>query len=246
MSKQDKMFLQQDKVEDFTFDARVAQVFDDMVSRSVPYYNETQRMQTELIMDFIAADDSLVCDLGCSTGTTIDLISKHPNCPDTVKFVGYDNSDPMLDKARAKLADLVESDRIELLNADLSRLPELPRCDAVIMNWTLQFVRPIDREILLRRIYSALKPGGAFFLSDKVLGKDSVLNRLFIRHYLHYKTSQSGYSDTENLRKREALENVLVPYRLDENYALLERSGFQQFDTYFRWLNFACILAVKE
>ncbi len=246
MSKQDKIFLKQDKVEDFTFDARVAQVFDDMVSRSVPYYNETQRMQTELIMDFIGDDVSLICDLGCSTGTTIDLISKHPNCPDTVKFVGYDNSDPMLDKARTKLADLIKSDRIELLNADLSRLPELPGCDVVIMNWTLQFVRPIDREILLRRIYASLKPGGAFFLSEKVLGKDSVLNRLFIRHYLNYKTSQSGYSDTENQRKREALENVLVPYRLDENYALLDRCGFKQYDTYFRWLNFACILAVKE
>ena len=54
-----------------------------------------------------------------------------------------------------------------------------------------------------------------------------------------------GYSDAEIQRKREALENVLVPYRLEENRLMLERAGFSTIDPFFRWLNFACLLAVK-
>jgi tRNA (cmo5U34)-methyltransferase len=71
------------------------------------------------------------------------------------------------------------------------------------------------------------------------------LNRIYIEHYLEFKKSQSGYTDAENQRKREALENVLVPYRLDENYLLLNRVGFSRIDTFFRWFNFACMIAIK-
>ncbi len=246
MSNKDNIFQQTDRPEDFAFDERVVKVFDDMVSRSVPYYNEIQHIQTELVLDFLPEKSAVVCDLGCSTGTTIDLIIRDKNCPDSVKFVGYDNSEPMLDKARDKLADGFKKKRVELINADLSALPKLPSCNVVLMNWTLQFVRPIDRENLLSNVYAALKPGGALFLSEKVLGSSSQLNRLYIDHYLQYKRAQGGYSDEENQRKREALENVLVPYRLDENYKLLNRCGFEQVDSYFRWLNFACMIAIKD
>lgn len=246
MRNKDNIFQQTDRTEDFSFDDQIAQVFDDMVARSVPYYDETQRMQTKLLLDFLPEQAGLVCDLGCSTGTTINHIIQNPQCPDSVSFIGYDNSEPMLDKARSKLADDANLERITLVNADLSALPELPSCNVVLLNWTLQFVRPIDRETLLRNVYSSLKPGGALFLSEKILGSSSILNRLYIKHYLEYKSAQGGYSDVENQRKREALENILVPYRLDENYQLLYRSGFQQVDTYFRWLNFACMIAIKD
>ena len=196
-------------------------------------------------MEFLPEHDGVVCDLGCSTGTTIEHIIKQPNCPQTAKFIGYDNSEPMLDKARAKLAAAVAEDRLSLQVADLSNMPVLPSCNVVILNWTLQFVRPIGREHLLQNIYSAIRPGGVLFLSEKILSSDAALNRLYIEHYLHFKKSQSGYTDAENQRKREALENVLIPYRLEENYLLLERAGFKRIDTYFRWLNFACLIAIK-
>lgn len=245
MTQEDRIFQQINRTEDFTFDERVATVFDNMVSRSVPFYTEVQRLQSDLIVEYLPEKDGLVCDLGCSTGTTIEHIIKHPQCPQMAKFVGFDNSEPMLDKARAKLATAVAEERVSLRVADLSDLPELPPCNVVILNWTLQFVRPIDREHLLKNIYSALKPGGVLLLSEKILSNDAALNRLYIEHYLRFKKSQSGYTDAENQRKREALENVLIPYRLDENYLLLERAGFKRIDTYFRWLNFACLIAIK-
>ncbi|MDO9106107.1 MAG: carboxy-S-adenosyl-L-methionine synthase CmoA [Methylovulum sp.] len=245
MTDQDQLFNKTGRVQDFAFDEQVAQVFDDMVARSVPFYNEIQRMQADLVMDFLPAEYGVVCDLGCSTGTTIAHLAGHPGCPATTHFIGYDNSGPMLDKAGCKLSGQVSSGQVSLRFADLSCLAELPDCDAAILNWALQFVRPIDRERLLKTVYQALKPGGILLLSEKILATDTVLNRLYIDHYLQFKKSQSGYTDTENQRKREALENVLVPYRLDENYELLERAGFKHRDTYFQWFNFVCIIAVK-
>lgn len=245
MSQYDSLFQQRDKIEDFVFDEPVARVFDSMVSRSVPFYHDIQRAQSELIMDFLPEHGGVVCDLGCSTGTTIDYLTKQANCPLDVQFIGYDNSEAMLDQARDKLAVVISAGKVILQCVDLSQLKQLPACQVVILNWTLQFVRPIERETLLTTIYQSLHPNGILLLSEKILSHDALLNRLYIDHYLRFKSIQGGYSDIENQRKREALENVLVPYRLDENIALLKRVGFSHVDTYFQWFNFACLIAVR-
>lgn len=246
MTAQDTLFSNIDKVNDFCFDEHVAHVFDDMVSRSVPFYQEIQRIQAELIINFLPEDNALVCDLGCSTGTSLAYLTEHPRCPPKAHFFGIDNAQAMLAKAELKLAAQISQGRVSLECADLQKLTQLPKCDVVILNWALQFVRPIEREQLLITLFNALKPKGLLLLSEKILVEDALLNRLFIDHYLHFKTSQSGYTDTENQRKREALENVLIPYRRDENYQLLARAGFQHCETYFQWFNFVCMLAVKE
>ena len=104
MSEQDRVFLETNRAEDFAFDERVAKVFDNMVSRSVPFYTEVQRIQSDLVMDFLPEEAGVVCDLGCSTGTTIEYLTKHQKCPESTRFIGYDNADSMLDKARDKLS----------------------------------------------------------------------------------------------------------------------------------------------
>lgn len=244
MSIKDVVFKEDVRAFDFKFNAKVAGAFDDMVSRSVPFYSEIQRMQVEFAAELLPDEPCLVYDLGCSTGTTIDLLANHPACPKQVHFVGVDNSADMLVKAKEKLAALDAVGRLELMNADLAHI-EFHPCSLVIMNWTLQFVRPIYRQSLVQRVCDAIQPGGALFLSEKTLVSDSQLNRLYIDFYLRYKRRQ-GYSDEELTRKREALENVLVPYRHDENVALLKQCGFTTVDTYFRWFNFECLVATKS
>ena len=244
MPKRDAVFQEDARASDFEFNAKVASVFDDMVSRSVPYYPEIQRMQVEFAAELLPDEPCLVYDLGCSTGTTIDLLSSHFACPKQAHFVGVDNSKDMLAQAEEKLAPLKEAGRVELINGDLAHV-ELRPCSVVILNWTLQFVRPIYRQTLIQRVADALVPGGAVFLSEKTLVTDSRLNRLYIDFYLRYKRRQ-GYSDDEIDRKREALENVLVPYRHDENVTLLNQCGFTTVDTYFRWFNFECLVATKD
>ena len=245
MNDPDKLFAKITRVQDFSFDDQVAKVFDDMVARSIPFYNEIQRVQTELIMEFLPDTPSVVCDLGCSTVTTLAHLVSHPDCPAQARFIGYDNAEAMLAKAQIKLANQLATGQVALYLQDLCQLQTLPRCHVAILNWTLQFVRPLVRERLLACIYQALQPSGILLLSEKILANDPLLNSLYIDNYLHFKKSQSGYTDFENQRKREALENVLVPYRLDENILLLQHAGFKHVDSYFQWFNFVCLLAVK-
>jgi tRNA (cmo5U34)-methyltransferase len=56
---------------------------------------------------------------------------------------------------------------------------------------------------------------------------------------------KNGYSELEIAQKREALENVLIPYRLEENRELLRSEGFQHVDVFFKWYNFCAIVAMK-
>jgi tRNA (cmo5U34)-methyltransferase len=241
----DELFQENSATRDFTFDTKVAAVFDDMVGRSVPFYGEIQRMLSELALQFTPEQDGRVCDLGCSTGTTIDLILSNPRCPPTAHAYGVDNAPAMLEQAREKLAPHVAAKRVTLLTRDLDDAIELPSMNVVLMNWTLQFVRPIHREGLMRRIYDSLKPGGALLMAEKVLVEDSLLNRMYIELYYRYK-AQQGYTAEEIQRKRESLENVLVPYRVEENVELMKRVGFVAVDTCFRWFNWAAFVAIKK
>ena len=244
--KKDVIFTAEETASrDFTFDKKVAQVFDDMVSRSVPFYGELQRMLSDLAVQFLPEEDGRVCDLGCSTGTTIDLVLSNPDCPLTTHGFGVDNAPAMLDQAREKLAEHVSAKRVTLMQADLDSALELPPMNVVLMNWTLQFVRPIHREGLLKRIHDCLRPGGVLLMAEKVLVEDSLLNRLYIELYYRYKARQ-GYSTEEIQRKRESLENVLVPYRVEENVELLQRCGFGTVDTCFRWFNWAAFVAIRK
>jgi tRNA (cmo5U34)-methyltransferase len=238
----DQIFAQpQDMMQDFKFGADTAAVFDDMVSRSVPFYGEMQRMACELAGDFAVPGTNLY-DMGCATGTT--MLALDPLVNPGTRFVGVDNSDDMLDKARAKLAAVAERRQVDFVNADLNGANVVEDASVVLMLLTLQFVRPLYRERLVRRVYDGLRPNGGLILIEKITGAHTLLNRLFIRYYYDYKR-RMGYSDLEISQKREALENVLIPYHYDENRDLLLDIGFRHVEEFFRWYNFCGVIAVK-
>lgn len=233
------------RASDFQFDAEVARVFDDMLARSVPFYAEQQHIIQETAAKFYQPGTSIY-DLGCSTATTLMRLAKATG-PDS-HLVGYDNSAPMLDKSAANIEKAGLSSQIELregdFNADLSQL-ELSNASVVTICWTLQFVRPLKRDHLIKWIYDGMVDGGALIVTEKILTNDSNMNRYFIDFYYDFKR-RNGYSEEEILKKREALENVLVPYRVDENFEMFRRNGFRTVETFFQWYNFAGFLCVKS
>jgi len=230
-------------VEDFNFGEETVKVFDDMLDRSVPFYREIQRMVAELAVDF-AVDGTNIYDLGCSTGNTFLAIDKVLSEDKKVRFVGVDYSEHMLEKAREKLVQAKFRHEFELIHRDLNQGIEVTDASVVLFLLTLQFVRPLFRDRLLTSICEGLLPNGCVILVEKVLGEHSTFNRLFIKHYYEMK-KRHGYSDLEIAQKREALENVLIPYRLKENEELLLRSGFRSVDVFFKWYNFCAIIALK-
>ena len=243
MSERDKVFdspLQ--RASGFQFDEKVANVFDDMLERSVPFYRETQRMTVELARNF-AQPGSVVADLGCSTGSTMAMLCQAIPDP-TVRIVGFDLSEAMLDKCRENLGRLGLLERCQLRQQDFHQGFDLGDSSVVIMNYTLQFVRPLYRDTLIRNIFQGLRQRGCLLLSEKILSPDRILNSFYIDLYYEFKR-RNGYSDLEIAQKRGALENVLVPYRVQENMDLLQRNGFTAVDLFFRWYNFASFVALK-
>ncbi|MDD5033571.1 MAG: carboxy-S-adenosyl-L-methionine synthase CmoA [Methylococcaceae bacterium] len=226
---------------DFRFDSRTAAVFDDMIRRSVPLYGEIQRMIGEIAADFAQAHTDLF-DLGCATGAS--LLELDSLIDPAVRFVGVDNSREMLEKARQKLSTCPSGRDFELLTADLHQAQVVENASVVVMNLTLQFIRPLYRERVIRNIVDGLNDQGCLILVEKLTLGDSLFNRLFIRYYYHLKKRQ-GYSESEIAHKREALENVLIPYRPEENRELLESAGFRHVEEFFRWYNFSGLIAVK-
>jgi tRNA (cmo5U34)-methyltransferase len=239
--KVDDIFRSPQKVSDFKFGQTVASVFDDMVVRSVPFYNEIQRMMTEIAEDF-AVPGTNVYDLGCSTGTT--LINLNRVLPQDVSFIGIDESEEMLEKCRNNLETEGIIRKFQLQRRDLNDGVRIDNGSVVIMCLTLQFIRPLYREKLLKEIFHQMNENSCFILIEKVLGEDSLFNRLFIEYYYDFKR-RNHYNEMEIAQKREALENVLVPYKLLENRELLQSTGFRYVDTFFKWYNFSGMIAVK-
>ena len=132
----------------------------------------------------------------------------------------------------------------DLQCADLNAGVQIDDASVVLMVLTLQFIRPLYRQRLIRSIYDGMTENGALILVEKVLGENSTFNRLFIEHYYEMKR-ENGYSELEIAQKREALENVLIPYRLEENKELLYEQGFKHVDVFFKWYNFCAIIATK-
>ena len=230
---------------DFQFNEEVANVFDDMLVRSVPFYLEQQCLIEEIAHCF-ALPDSRAVDLGCSTGTTLIRLAKLLDS--SIKLVGYDNSEPMLDRARSNAAELGVSNRIEFCYGDFNENFDdlvIEKASVVTICWTLQFVRPLRRDRLIQKIYEGMVDGGVLIVTDKVLTNDSNMNRFFIDFYYNFKR-RNEYTENEISKKREALENVLIPYRLDENFELFRRNGFSTVETFFQWYNFAGFLCVKQ
>jgi tRNA (cmo5U34)-methyltransferase len=226
-------------IEDFTFNEETASVFPDMLERSVPFYHEIQRMLVELAGDF-AVDDTNVCDVGCSTGTTLRALDA---LAQDVTLIGFDSSPAMLAEADAFLRGAVRHPH-ELRCADLNQSLRIENASVVVMSLTLQFVRPLQRERVLREICEGVNHNGCLLLVEKVVAEESMLNRLYIQHYYEFK-QRNGYSELEIARKREALENVLIPYRADENDAMLRAIGFRAVDVFFKWYNFVGLVAFK-
>lgn len=225
----------------FRFNDAVASVFDDMASRCIPYYQEVIQL-TASAADKFLTDKATVYDIGCSTGNTLLFIAKTLR-DKNVKLIGIDPSESMLKKAVEKASIYTYSHDIEFVQGDCESF-SFKKADMIILNYTLQFIKPEDRKEIISRLYNALKPGGILILSEKLRQEDTAVEEFNTETYEAFKAG-NGYSYLEIANKRQALENILVPGSLTGNLNLLNESGFDRVEILFKWLNFSTFLALK-
>lgn len=233
----------------WAFDESVTEVFDDMLQRSIPQYDVMRATIALLARDFIRSGE-LVVDLGASSGAGIAPLveeerGRKSGAP--ARFVAIECSPSMLKELRERFAAPGDLGLVTVLDHDLRQgLPDLGGPASLILSvLTLQFVPMEYRQQVIRSAYQALAPGGAMILVEKVLGTSAALDTQFAGHYLDYKR-RNGYSAEEIDRKRLSLEGVLVPVTARWNEEMLQHAGFSQIDCFWRWMNFAGWLALKN
>ena len=149
---------------DWTFDERVAEVFPDMIQRSVPGYSNIISMIGMLAERFVQPGTK-VYDLGCSLGAATLSVRRNVH-HEVCRIIAVDNSPAMVERCRRHIDAYKAPTPVEVVEGDISEI-EINNASMVVLNFTLQFLVPEDRQLLLDKIYQGLNPGGALVLSEK-------------------------------------------------------------------------------
>ena len=240
--KKDTIFKEKkNPVPPFEFNENVAQVFDDMITRSVPLYKECVHRQAQLAARFYQKG-TRIYDLGCSHGNL--GMTFHTIMADAgFDMVAVDSSQPMLDRYARRLKEKETQSSVSLV-CDLVENVAIDNASVVVLNLTLQFIAPHRRQAVMQSIYDGLCPGGLLLLTEKIIHENNSINVLQQHYYKKFKR-ENGYSDLEISQKRDALEDVLVPETLEKHQERLHCAGFANMDIWLKWFNFAAMLAIK-
>lgn len=231
--------LLEKSVKQWRFDEITARIFEDHIRKSVPFYDEIHRMIAE-VSDWFLHDSSLVYDLGASTGEAIRrTYDRHAG--KKLKFIAVDASKDMIQKAKEKLFDVPD---VQFLISDLNNPFRIENASIVLSILTLQFLEPRSRPRLLKEIFNGLQEGGALILVEKVMGNTPRFDEMWVDLH-HDMKRRNGISDYEISVKNQALRGVLLPYSLRANTRLVRQAGFQEIDLFFKWYNWAGIIAIK-
>jgi tRNA (cmo5U34)-methyltransferase len=228
---------------DFVFDERVVSVFPDMINRSVPGYGTVVPMIGMLARRY-AVPGTRLYDLGCSLGA-VTLAMRGAVRAEGVEITAVDNSPEMIEGLQQKLDKHPEAGRpaVKVCRQDVLDTV-IENASVVVLNFTLQFIDPARRAGLLNRIAQGLHAGGILVLSEKVRFEDSREQALLTDWHHDFKRAQ-GYSDLEIARKRDALENVMIPETLEQHRDRLASAGFKRTLQWFQGFNFVSIVAFR-
>ena len=239
MPEQDRIYRDpQGQIVDFAFDAQVAEVFGDMIRRSVPGYETVVPIAGLLAARHLAELPTArhqLYDLGCSLGAcTAAVLHQFPK--DSLTVIAVDNSAAMLDRARGAIAD----PRVRFLCSDICDT-ELEPAGVVMLNFVLQFIPPERRNHLLEQIRRSLEPDGLLIVSEKLCFDAPAEQAYYEAAHLDYKRA-NGYSELEISQKRSALENVMIVDSEAGHRQRFADAGFGTVRQWFRCLNWASYL----
>jgi tRNA (cmo5U34)-methyltransferase len=233
----DKLFDTTLDLVNWTFNTEVANVFDDMVLRSVPSYRSMLEI-ISLISNKYTQNNTNLYDLGCSTGAvSLALNTTNKNS----SIIAVDNSQAMVDKCRENLKNI---DNLTVICDDIENIA-IKNASVVVLNLTLQFIKPKKRQNIIDKIYTGLKPNGVLVISEKVSFSDNNTQNLITNLHLDFKKA-NGYSELEIANKRQMLENVLISDDSKTHLQRLKNAGFKTQTTILQNLNFKMFLAIRE
>lgn len=227
----------------FEFNEDVAQVFPDMLKRSIPGYAASIQAIGTLAANLVQPN-SRCYDLGCSLGAATLAMRRNIKAAGC-RIVAVDNAPAMVSRCRELLATDKKAGpaEVSVIEANLQDV-EIARASMVVMNYTLQFLPLEERPAIIRKIAKGMNPGGVLVLSEKVVDEDPVVEET-LQNLHHEFKRRNAYSDLEISRKRAALENILVPETVNTHKQRLTDAGFRHVGVWLRYFNFISIIAIR-
>lgn len=238
----DRIFAESDAdAGSFEFNDAVAEVFPDMLKRSIPGYEATIEAIGSLASRYVQPGTRCY-DLGCSLGAATLAMRRNVAVPDC-DIIAIDLAPAMIARCRKIVADDDGDVGVSVLEDDVRRIT-IERASMVVMNYTLQFLSLAEREAVIRNICEGLVDGGIFVLSEKVVDEDDKMEEMLVELHHEFKR-RNAYSDLEISRKRSALENVLIPETVAAHRARLRNAGFRHAGVWLKHFNFVSMIATR-
>jgi tRNA (cmo5U34)-methyltransferase len=184
---------------------------------------------------FLPVHTKTLLDLGIGTGLELETVFER--FPD-VRVTGLDVSENMLLKLKEKYASRME--QITLVQESyLTYDFGTARFDAALSVMSLHHYTHAVKTELYRRIYDALKPGGAYVECDYMLFGDDDFAR-----------EESLFEQYEHLRAEQALDPTLeyhfdTPCTVHHQLAMLEEAGFHGVKLIWRTGNTAVVMGKR-
>lgn len=231
----------QSSISDFRFDQSVAEVFPDMIQRSVPGYS-TIIENIGLLAGKYATDGSSLYDLGCSLGAVTLSMRRHvadKHC----QIIAIDSSSAMVERCQRHMDGFRSTTPVSVICDDIQNI-EIDNASVVVLNFTLQFIEPEKRQAIIARIFSGMQPGGILVLSEKLRHPTDSGNELLIELHHEFKR-RNGYSELEISQKRTALENVMRLDTFSIHQKRLFDAGFSEVVLWYKCFNFSSLIAIK-
>ena len=226
--------------EDWKFNKNISDNFDEHVRQSIPLYDEIQKYICSLSQWFIK-NDSVIYDLGCSTGETANNLFNKYNYK-KFTYRGYDISRDMVDLANKK--NYKYKNRAIFKVADINKIIFKKNTDLFLSVLTFPFLNSEKRLNLYKKIYKSLKYSGALIFVDKIRTSNSNFEDMFNQVYIDFKLDKK-LNHLQIFNKAKSLRSSMQIFELSEINDFLKDSGFKKTEVFFRWYNFVGVIAIK-
>ena len=225
---------------DWKFNKNVSNQFDKHVRQSIPHYEDIQRYICSLSEWFIK-ENSLIYDLGCSTGETAkNLFKKFPK--KKFNYIGYDVSTEMIKIARKKNKNFSKKAIFKL--GDINKINFKRNTNLFLSILTFPFLNSQERIKLYKKIFISLSNGGAMIFVDKIRSSNSFYEDIFNQTYFDFKIDNK-LTHAQVLNKSKSIRGSMQLFEFKEIENFLKKVGFKKVEIFFKWFNFVGIIAIK-
>lgn len=206
----------------------IAANYDGFIESLIPHYHLQNDVLVKII-PFEREEAFHFIDLGTGTGVLTELIlSCFPGSRATV----LDMTENMLASAQLRLARF--EGRFDTLLGDFQSAEFGGPYDLAVAGLSIHHIDGVAKAALFKKVFEHLRPGGAFYMRDYVLGSTPQLNR-------QYEQAWEDFMEFRNAGEEAWFHEHMKsdkPDTLEDQRRWLAEAGFTDIATFFKYFAF--------